>query len=194
MGWEKLVASCVEQRLQWRWMNLAAVLATVVAKFHERRIRFAVIGGLAMQWYGSARFTADVDFVVERDRQNEVLDVVSGLGYRTLHRSDAYSNHQHVEPVMGWLDFVYVSGSTAEKVFGSVKKASLLGVSDVAVPSPEILIAMKLQAIRNDGERLWGDLADVEILMKQAGDMDVVQGYFERYGMMEHWDAIRRRI
>lgn len=176
-------------------MNIAAVLATLVTHFRERNIRFAVIGGLAMQWYGSGRFTADLDFVVDVARQDDVIVFVESLGYRTLHRSAGYSNHQHGDRDMGWLDFVYVSDSTAEKVFGSAQRGTLLGVHDIVVPSPQILIAMKLQAIHNDRERLWNDVADVEFLMKHHRvDVEVVRGYFERFGLSEYWDEIRRRI
>jgi hypothetical protein len=63
------------------------------------------------------------------------------------------------------------------------------------VPRPEHLVAMKVQAMRNDPSRALQDLADVLALLQLPGvDLDEARGYFERAGLREEWDEVRRRL
>lgn len=51
---------------------------------HERRIRYLVAGGLAVNAYGYLRFTKDIDFVIELVPENIVaaFAALNTLGYR----------------------------------------------------------------------------------------------------------------
>lgn len=174
-------------------MRFDLVLERFVAFFGERQLRFAVIGGVAMQSYGSGRLTADLDFVVERSAQSEILAYAESIGYETLHASEGYSNHVHPDLQFGRLDFVYVTEATAQKLFASAKQLDVLG-SLLPIPSPEVLIAMKLQAMRNDASRLWSDLADIELLMRCEGiDVSEVERQFRRFGFETYYDELRKR-
>jgi hypothetical protein len=56
----------------------------------------------------------------------------------------------------------------------------------IAVPKPEHLIAMKVQAIKEAPERTWQDLADIGFLLQLPGvDRGEAAGYFERAGLLE---------
>jgi hypothetical protein len=50
----------------------------------ERKIRYAVAGGIAMVLHGAVRFTADLDLIVdfEPENVNRFLSIVDELGYR----------------------------------------------------------------------------------------------------------------
>jgi hypothetical protein len=63
------------------------------------------------------------------------------------------------------------------------------------VPRAEHLVAMKVQAIRNDRSRALQDLADVLALLRLPGvDRSEAHGDFERAGLLEEWDEVRRRL
>ena len=63
------------------------------------------------------------------------------------------------------------------------------------VPSAEHLIAMKLQALRNDPSRELQDLADIQYLLGlPETDRQKVRRYFERTGMMEWYDRLVERL
>src|SRR5512138_1216557 len=100
-------------------MAVDEVLRTFARFFERENIRYAVIGGLALQAWGYSRFTRDVDIVVERSQRDRVVRFAESSGYETLHVSDGYSNHLRGDPQGGRIDFMYVDRSTAEKLFGS---------------------------------------------------------------------------
>jgi hypothetical protein len=85
----------------------------------ERGAPWAVVGGLGLAALGFPRSTLDLDVVVPATVQDDLVDHLEREGYRTLHRSAGYSNHQHPDPERGRVDFVYVRGETAEKLFSS---------------------------------------------------------------------------
>ena len=155
----------------------------------------AVIGGLGLVGHGVTRATVDLDLVTEAAAQNELVSFLESEGYETLHRSAGYSNHLHQNPERGRVDFVYVDGGTADKLFaGCVPRLDLAG-HKALVPRVEHLVAMKVQAMKNDPTRELQDLADIQSLMRLSGvDLEEVRGYFARAGLLDRYDALRRSL
>ena len=172
-------------------LNFSYVLDRLVTWFEVQQISFAVTGGLALHAFGYARFTADVDLVLSRAFQDQVIAHMEAEGYETLYRSEGYSNHLHASPELGRVDFIWVDDSTAVKIASSSTQLMVGGV-ELPVPRPEYLIAMKLQAIRNDPGRRLRDLADIQHLMRVPGvDLEEVQSYFRRYDRWDDYDAVK---
>lgn len=83
---------------------------------------------------------------------------------------------------------MYVEGRTSELLFGATRQRPGPGSMPIAVPRPEHLIAMKVQAMRDTPERTWQDLADIGYLLRLPGvDRLEVQGYFTRAGLDQKW-------
>lgn len=120
-----------------------------------RGARYGVIGGVGMAALGLMRTTLDLDFVVEREVQDRLVSWMESVGYDTLHRSRGFSNHLHEDPELGRVDFVYVTGDTAESLFAELRW--LPGPADrrIPVPRPEHLAAMKAAAMRSDPGRTF---------------------------------------
>ena len=174
-------------------MQFDEVLRTWRDFFEREGIRYAVIGGLAMQAWGRSRFTKDADIAVERGHQSKVIGFAEAQGYETLHVSEGYSNHLHTNPSFGRLDFMYVAGTTAEKIFASSIMKSIVNDVTVPVASPEHLAMMKIIAIKNNPPRAAFEGEDIRLLLSLPGvDKQVVRDYFERCGMLEMWHAIER--
>ena len=144
-----------------------------------------------MHAFGYARFTADVDLIVPSAFQNRVIERMEHEGYETLYRSQGYSNHLHSIAELGRVDFICVDPVTAEKILGSSKRLMVQQI-ELPIPRPEYLIAMKLQAIRNDPSRRLRDLADIQHLMRVAGvDLEEVRNYFLRYDLLSDYDEVK---
>ncbi len=145
-----------------------------------------------MSAYGLSRATQDLDFIAELEVQEELVEGLEAVGYRTLHRSAGYSNHLHADAAGGRLDFVYVRGETSRRLFEACRTSSFSG-RPVRVPRPEHLAAMKVQAMKNDPDRRLQDLADVRFLLGLPGiDEEEVRGYFERAGLLRDFHEIKR--
>jgi hypothetical protein len=155
----------------------------------------AVVGGLALHAHGHSRTTFDLDLVTRSEAQGPLVALLEEMGYETVHLSEGYSNHSHADPEWGGVDIVYVDEETARQLFSSCTGSLKLGKREVAVPSAEHLIAMKLQALRNDPSRELQDLADIQYLLGlPETDRQKVRRYFERTGMMDWYDRLVERL
>jgi predicted nucleotidyltransferase len=165
-----------------------------IARFLEERGFFALVcGAFALQAYGLSRATQDLDFVVPLEAQDALVSFLESQGYQTLHRSAAFSNHLHADPGRGRIDFIYVSGATSRLVLERARTHSSPSGLVVRVPSPEHLVAMKVLAMKNDPERTFKEMADLQFLLGLAGlDQQEARGYFERHGMLERYLEIKR--
>src|SRR5438477_1553111 len=90
-----------------RTMRFDVVLRTFTSFFDREKIRYVVIGGLAIHAWGRSRNTQDVDFAVDLSKRDEVIQFIESLGYQTLFASDGYSNHQHPSNDWGRVDLMY---------------------------------------------------------------------------------------
>lgn len=176
-------------------MDFGAVLRRVAAFMDERGFRFALIGGVALAAYGLARTTLDLDLVVERRAQEELIAFLESLGFATLHRSTGYSNHLHPDPSWGRLDCVYVGGSTSEALFAACQIQAAPGDLQVPLPKPEHLAALKVVAMKNDPGRTFQEMADIRFLLQLPRvDRREVKAYFERHGLRERFDDLEKSL
>ena len=176
-------------------MDFARVLREITGFFEREGFSHAVIGAIGLHAYGLSRATSDLDFVTESQAQARLITFLESLGYETLHVSAGYSNHLHTDSAMGRLDFVYVEGNTSRQLFGAVQKMTVLGGISMPVPRAEHLAAMKIQAMKNDPERTFQEMADIQFLMGLPGvDRDQIRGYFEKSGQLERFHELERSL
>jgi hypothetical protein len=169
-------------------VDFEAVLNDLIPFFQERKIHFAVIGGVGLGGYGMSRATVDLDFVVDARAQQEVIDFLESLGYRTLHRSTGYSNHEHPSAERGGVDLVYVQEPTSGMIFRGARMLDGPGGMRIPVPRPEHLIAMKIVAMKNDPSRAYQDMVDIRFLMGLPGvDREEIRARFEKHGLGERY-------
>lgn len=175
-------------------MDFARILKTIAAFFREGNYPFALIGAFGLHAYGLSRATRDLDFATDIAAQEELISFLESIGYETLHRSAGYSTHFHEDASFGRLDFVYVSGDTSRRLFGEAKGRFEMDGLEIPVPRPEHLIAMKVQAIKNDPSRTLQDMADIGFLLGLPGVNEAgVRKSFENAGMLELYEEIKRR-
>src|SRR5215210_4085656 len=123
-----------QANLPGRTMNFGTVLGVVSAFLEEHEYRYALIGGIALASYGLPRTTVDVDLVVDTTAQDDLIRFLESRGYKTLNRSRGYSNHLHSDPDWGGLDFVYVGGDTADRLFAACRPMQGPGGLEIPVP------------------------------------------------------------
>ncbi len=172
-------------------MNFESILRPLIGKFETDRIDYALIGAFALHAYGYVRATQDIDFIVRTRDQDRIVALVESLGFHTIYRSTGYSNHVHPLSGLGRIDFVYVKGETADRIFEAAEKRSILGDLMLPVADAEHIIALKIFAMKNDPDRALREMADIQWLIRSAGVRpDRVRRYFERHGLMERYEEI----
>jgi hypothetical protein len=137
------------------------------------------------------RATVDLDVLLDASAQDEVIRHLESHGYRTLHRSTGYSNHQHPQSVKGAIDCVYVRDNTSRRVFAATRILEGPEGRRIPVPSPEHLIAMKVLAMKNDPARKYQEMADIRFLLTVPGvDREHVRAQFEKHGLRDRYDEL----
>lgn len=175
-------------------MSLLAVFQNLVAFFEKEQVAYALIGAFALKAYGYLRATQDVDFLVPSRDQEKIIRYLEALGYETVYRSKGFSNHVHTLPALARIDFVYVEGETAERMFSETRPLLILEGLTIPVVKAEHLIALKVFAMKNDPERTFREMADLQQLLRLPGiNHREVREYFERCGQLEKYEELTGR-
>ena len=187
--------ACYPRRNGGWILDFARVFGRVAALLDEHGLCCAIVGGLSLHAYGRNRATFDLDIVTGGEAQPHLVAFLEGLGYETVHASPGYSNHSHPDPDWGDVDVVYVDTETLRRLLVESSRTLRLGDREVVVPRAEHLIAMKMQAIRNDPTRELQDLADIQYLLGlPETNRGVARGYFEKAGMLDWYEKLIPRL
>lgn len=173
-------------------MDFEKIASKLAAFFQQEKCRYAIVGAFGLHGYGMSRATGDLDFVIDAACQDSVIGFLEESGYETLHRSSGYSNHFHPEEALGRIDFIYVSGRTAETIFNNAAITLKIGDQPFPVPRPEHLAAMKIQAMKNDPSRTFQELADIQFLLSLPDiDHQIIREHFKRHGLLEKYNELQ---
>lgn len=172
--------------------RLADQIRQALAAFVGCKTEPALIGGLALAAHQVVRATTDVDFLVDADDADHLHEVLIGLGYRCVHRSEDAANYLRDDE---GLDFLYAHRPIARRLLSEAReRATALGT--VRVISAEGLIGFKLQALVNNPNRVR-DLADIRALLRAQRDrlnMPEVREYFATFDRTEMLDGLLAEI
>lgn len=174
-------------------LNIKTIFRSLIGFFKQANIDYALVGAFALKAYGYLRATQDVDFLVRADHQDRIITHLDSLGYETIYRSEGYSNHVHPLANLGRIDFIYVKGETAEIILSGVRPLLVLDDLTLPVVRAEHLVALKVFAMKNDPDRSFREMADIQYLLTLPGlDVEEVRGYFEKYGQIEKYDELTK--
>ena len=144
------------------------MLAAILAELEKHNIPYAIVGAVAMGFWGVRRDTVDIDLLVKATDREKVIAFMKGIGYDHLVASNFADQFGHLMKEMGFVDFLYTKREQGiiedGKTFKSIKDI------DVRVAMPEDIIAMKLDAIKNNPKREIQDWADIQAIVEVLGD------------------------
>jgi len=160
-----------------------------------RELRFLVIGGLAINFHGVSRDTADLDLLIPRDARGRWVEVFLELGYVIYRDRDVFV--QLSPPAQGaWpVDLMLVDEATFQPMFAEGLRVEMFGAA-VLVPSLKHLLALKLHALKHGhAERFLKDYLDVENLIRANGvdaRSEKIRQLFQKYGTLELYEKVCR--
>ena len=178
-------------------MDLRRVLEQVHEKLQQAEVAHALIGGLAMAVHATPRATEDVGLLVDGDASELLHQLLTGMGYAELYRSEDIANYRSEDQALGRIDAVFARRRYAREMLERARPAEA-GEGFVAVPVVDAadLIGLKVQASSNDPQRRRGDLADIEALLREARDVDLdrVRVYFRLFDREKELDALLEEV
>jgi predicted nucleotidyltransferase len=171
--------------------------ATIHEETAKRKLRFLVIGGLAVNHYGYSRETGDLDFFISQNDRAEWMNLLKDFGYGTY--NDGGNFVQFNPPAQNaWpVDLMLVQEKTFAPILAAGSEADFYGIK-TRVPSLEHLIALKLHALKNTRmTRFLKDFLDVEYLIR-LNRLDIksnkIRELFEKYGTPELYEKVSRSL
>jgi hypothetical protein len=169
----------------------------LAGSFEKEGIDYALMGGFALGIWGAQRATIDIDFLILLEDMERAHGILTGLGYKLRHKSPNVS--QYVSPLktFGEIDFLHAFRDVSKSMLRRARKKEIFGAGiAIKVLQPEDIIGLKVQALSNDPSRTACDLADIESLMHLHGarlDWQLMQSYFELFGMLDLFSSLRSR-
>jgi len=172
-------------------------LATMHEEVAQRKLRFLVIGGLAVNHYGYARETADLDLFISQQDRVEWMQLMKDLGYAS--HNDGGSFIQYNPPAQNaWpVDLMLVQEKTFAPILAASLAADFFGIK-TRVPALEHLIALKLHALKNTRmTRFLKDFLDVEYLIR-INQIDIksknIRELFDKYGTPDLYEKVSQSL
>lgn len=163
-------------------MDYKQVFEKLIAAFDKEAIRYALIGGFALGLWGAARATVDIDFMVHRDDMPHVDAVMEELGYECRHKSDNVTQYVSPVAIFGSVDYLHAFRELSVAMLKKAETKKIFnGLLSIRVLRPDDIIALKLQAIKNDPARMEADIADIKMLLSVQKD-EIDYALLEEYG------------
>ncbi|MDD5629301.1 MAG: nucleotidyl transferase AbiEii/AbiGii toxin family protein [Elusimicrobia bacterium] len=180
-------------------MDFERVLKTLLEEFEQKRVRCALMGGVALGVWGAPRATLDIDFLVHHDDLCVLHEAMHALGYDRVVFTENISQYRHEAPGLGFVDFVHAFRRISLEMLGrAVERPVFGGTRQVRVLLPEDVIGLKVQAMVNDPEnRKAQDSADIEALMEARGaalDWDRVGEFYRLFSLEQEGRRLWERF
>ena len=159
-------------------------ITSLLEKAHQcldsAAIDHALIGAFALAVCGVVRATNDVDFLIDGDKAQQAKTALASAGFSPFHESAEVIQLQGFGPV----DLLLARRPLSLAMLARAKVA-FRGIKCV---DPEDLIALKIQAYKNDVRRETKEKADIQRLIEVADlDWSRVKGYADLFG---EWKVI----
>ena len=147
-------------------MDFKSVLSMLLKNFEKNNIHYALMGGFACGLWGVGRATVDIDILVSREDMEMTDRIMLEAGYDCKYHSENVSQYVSPLTIFGEVDFLHAFRDASLEMLGRAEEKEIFGgLLKIKVLKPEDLIGLKLQAIKNDAERMENDMADIKALI-----------------------------
>lgn len=178
-------------------MDFERVLSALLQGLERRQVRYAAIGGFAINLLGVDRTTGDLDFLVHRDDLPQFHETMTALGFTCYRSTDDVSQYEAPIRALGSIDALH---AFREVAVGMLQRAQSRPIFDgkltLRVLQPEDIIGLKVQAMANNPKRLAHEQWDIESLIRaQQGrvDWERIQHYYELFGLGSEVAKLKER-
>ena len=165
-------------------MGFEGLLKFISEKLGGAKIRYALIGGVALHAAGYSRSTGDVDLLVHEDDISSVKKIFQEIKYHVMSENDEFVQLSSPWGLVGAVDLMKARRSyTWEMLRRSQPHEFRIGMFIPVVLSEDI-IGLKVQAMVNNPARRKQDEADIDWLIRNATpDRGRVEEYFKLFSL-----------
>ncbi len=175
-------------------MDFKQTFETIAHSFEKENLKYALIGGLALESAGVPRATADIDLLVLSKDMETVRSIMMSNGYQPVFESEEVATFIGSTDALGRVDFLLAHRKyTLAMIERAEKKPVLEGKAEISVVQPEDLIGLKIQAMANNPERVNREMADIRMVLQKNADMldfSRIEEYFELFGRLADYGKL----
>lgn len=172
--------------------SLIAQLREVDSALRGASIRYALIGGVAVNIHGFIRATRDLDILLLGEDSDIAHRLFTELGYTAIDRRDDLASYVRQTDR---LDVIYARRPISRNLLDRSLQVSFADTSVPAIPV-EGLLGLKIQALNDDPRRIK-DLNDlIELFRIHRGRLNLaeVRSYFRLFDREKLLDDILRAL
>jgi len=176
-------------------MEFRKVLSLLIKSFEEKNIRYGLIGGFALIAHGIPRTTVDIDFLVDKRDLDKLDKIMQDMGYKLIFRTENVSQYIGSDISLGEVDFLHAFRKYSKKMLERMQDIKLEDI-EAKVLSPEDIIGLKVQAIANNPDRKYKELADISAIIKNFREKinwELLKEYFRLFNLEEEFYTLKKR-
>ena len=175
-------------------MDFKHTFEIITHSFKKENLKYAIIGGFALEAAGVMRATMDIDLLVLANDQNIIKSIMISNGYELVFESKEVITFIGSNDSLGRIDFLLAHRKyTLAMLERAQKKSVLQGRIKIYVVEPEDLIGLKIQAVANDQYRFNQDMADIQMILKNKSetlDFYRIREYFELFDKLDDYNKL----
>jgi hypothetical protein len=169
------------------------IFETLDRESKARGLPFLVIGGHAVNAYGYARFTKDLDVLINREQRQAWLTALEQRGFAIDHDGGNFLQLTSPKGCKWPLDLMLVNASTFANLSRDAREVEI-GSGKFRVPSLDSLFALKFHVLKQKVPgRGFKDLLDI-LTLAQGNAIDVrserVKAICVKYGSPEIYEQV----
>jgi hypothetical protein len=143
-------------------------ISAALAALAQADVPLLIIGGNALQAYGLARPTFDIDCMISAPNRERIRETLLRSGFQWMAEFSSFQEFRYE----GRMDTVpihvmFVDSATFEKMWARSSQHAYGNLS-LRVPAAAHLIALKLHAVKNNPSRQGKDMRDIIHLLEQS--------------------------
>lgn len=173
--------------------QLIAELRALDEQLCKAGLRYAMIGGVAVNIHGYVRATRDLDMLMSAEDTEAVHDLLRAMGYESFDRKPDLASY--IRETMR-VDVLFARRPISRRLLEKARQTDYCAMRIPAI-SLEGLIGLKVQAFNDDPVKRLRDLPDIIELFKiNRGrlDLDEIRSYFRLFDKESLLDDILKSI
>ena len=175
-------------------MDFKHTFEIITHSFEKENLKYAIIGGFALEAAGVTRATMDIDLLVLANDKNIIKPIMISNGYDLVFESKEVITFIGSNDSLGRVDFLLAHRKYTLAMLERAQKRSVLqGRTEIYVVDPEDLIGLKIQAVANDRHRFNQDMADIQMIITSKSEtlnFNRIKEYFELFDKLDDYNKL----
>lgn len=144
------------------------ILRTILGYAEIKSIKFILIGGHAVNFYGISRQTGDIDLLISRTDKEEWVKLLNQLNYKILQDSDTFARFRPITMTAWPIDLMFTDPVSFEKIWDLSERDQ----DGIPIVSLKHLAILKLHALKTfQEERFAKDYTDLTAILRLKKDL-----------------------